>query len=74
VLGAVAGLYLLDGVQLFFLAWVGPHGALELPAIVFAGAAGLVAGHALWLPGRLSRGAALRRALPSLWAMLLGAR
>ncbi len=73
VLGAVAGLYLLDGVQLFFLAWVGPHGALELPAIVFAGAAGLVAGHALWLPGRLSRGAALRRALPSLWAMLLGA-
>jgi stage II sporulation SpoM-like protein len=52
---------------------VGPHGALELPAIVFAGAAGLVAGQALWLPGRLSRGAALRRALPSLWAMLLGA-
>jgi uncharacterized membrane protein SpoIIM required for sporulation len=72
VLGAVAGMYVVDGVQLFFLAWVGPHGALELPAIVFAGAAGLVAGRALWMPGPLSRGAALRRALPTLWTMLLG--
>ncbi len=72
VLGAVAGMYLLDGVQLFFVAWVGPHGALELPAIVFAGAAGLVAGRALWMPGPLTRGASLRRALPTLWTMLLG--
>ena len=72
VLGAVAGMYLVDGVQLFFVAWVGPHGALELPAIVFAGAAGLVAGRALWMPGPLSRPAAVRRALPTLWAMLLG--
>lgn len=72
VLGAVAGMYLLDGVQLFFVAWVGPHGALELPAIVFAGAAGLVAGRALWMPGPLSRAAALRQAMPTLWTMLLG--
>lgn len=72
LLGAVAGTYLLDGVQLFFVAWVGPHGALELPAIVFAGAAGLVVGRALWMPGALSRGAALRGALPTVWTMLLG--
>lgn len=72
ILGAVAGMYLLDGVEVFFLAWVGPHGALELPAIVFAGAAGLVAGRALLLPGELSRAAALRRAFPEVWRMLLG--
>ena len=41
ILGAVAGMYWLDGVQGFFFAWVGPHGALEIPAIVFGGAAGL---------------------------------
>ena len=72
ILGGVAAMYLLDGVHIFFLAWVGPHGALELPAIVFAGAAGLRAGRALYLPGELSRAAALRQAMPSLWRMLLG--
>lgn len=72
ILGAVAALYVLDGVEIFFLAWVGPHGALELPAIVFAGAAGLVAGRALYLPGNLTRQASLRRALPSIVRLLLG--
>lgn len=72
ILGAVATLYVLDDVSLFFFAWVGPHGALELPAIVFGGAAGLVAGRALLMPGNLSRGASLRRVLPSLWRMIIG--
>ncbi|HEX9185608.1 MAG TPA: stage II sporulation protein M [Vicinamibacteria bacterium] len=71
LLGAVAASYFADGVSAFFLAWVGPHGALELPAIVFGGAAGLRLGRALLLPGDLSTGAALRRALPSVWRMLL---
>lgn len=71
ILGAVAATYLLDGVTVFFLAWVGPHGALELPAIVLAGAAGLVAGRALLLPGELSRGASLRRAFPAVWRMMV---
>jgi uncharacterized membrane protein SpoIIM required for sporulation len=70
-LGAVAAMYLLDGVQVFFLAWVGPHGALEIPAIVFGGAAGLRLGHALLFPGEKSTGAAVRRAFPSVWRMLL---
>jgi uncharacterized membrane protein SpoIIM required for sporulation len=70
ILGAVAALYFLDGVQGFFFAWVGPHGALELPAIVFGGAAGLRLGRALWLPGDQSEAAALREALPGVARML----
>lgn len=72
LLGAVATTYLLDGVSVFFFAWVGPHGALELPSIAFAGAAGLVAGRALFFPGDLSRAAALRRAMPRVWRMMVG--
>jgi uncharacterized membrane protein SpoIIM required for sporulation len=72
LLGAVAATYLMDGVSTFFFAWVGPHGALELPSIVFAGAAGLVAGRALFFPGELSRGASLRRAFPRVWRMMVG--
>ncbi|MEM8962099.1 MAG: stage II sporulation protein M [Acidobacteriota bacterium] len=72
VLGAVAATYLLDGVGIFFIAWVGPHGALELPAIVFAGAAGIRLGNALLLPGDLSRAESLRQAFPSVWTILWG--
>jgi uncharacterized membrane protein SpoIIM required for sporulation len=71
LLGAVAASYLRDGVSLFFVAWVGPHGALELPAIVFGAAAGFRLGLALLVPGPLSTGAAVRRALPSVWRMLV---
>jgi uncharacterized membrane protein SpoIIM required for sporulation len=71
ILGALAGLYFLDGVTTFFLAWVGPHGALELPAIVFGGAAGLRAGRALIAPGVHSQASALRAAFPSVWRMML---
>ena len=72
ILGAIAGLYWLDGVHGFFFAWVGPHGALELPAIAFGTAAGLRLGRALWLPGEQSEGAALREALPNVARMLGG--
>lgn len=73
ILGAVGTLYVLDDVSVFFFAWVGPHGALELPAIVFGGAAGLLIGRALLMPGDLSRAAALRRVLPSVWRIVIGA-
>jgi uncharacterized membrane protein SpoIIM required for sporulation len=73
LLGAVAAMYLLDGVHLFFLAWVGPHGALEIPAILFSGAAGLKIGAALWLPGDQTRASALRAAFPSVWRMMVTA-
>jgi uncharacterized membrane protein SpoIIM required for sporulation len=72
ILGAVAAQYVMDGVTTFFLAWVGPHGALELPAIIFSGAAGIKAGRALLLPGNLSVAASVRRAFPDLRRMLLG--
>jgi uncharacterized membrane protein SpoIIM required for sporulation len=73
ILGAVGTMYVLDDVSVFFFAWVGPHGALELPAIIFGGAAGLVVGRALLMPGDLSRGASLRRVLPNVWRMIIGA-
>jgi uncharacterized membrane protein SpoIIM required for sporulation len=73
ILGAVGTLYVLDDVSVFFFAWVGPHGALELPAIIFGGAAGLVVGRALLMPGDLTRGASLRRVLPAVWRMMIGA-
>ena len=72
ILGAVAAMYMLDGVPLFFFAWVGPHGALELPSIVFGGAGGLIAGRALLMPGDLSRAASLRRVLPAVWRIMIG--
>src|ERR1044071_9891269 len=72
ILGAIATMYVLDGVTTFFVAWVGPHGALELPSIIFGAAAGLLAGRALLMPGNLTRAAAVRRELPSVWRMMIG--
>jgi uncharacterized membrane protein SpoIIM required for sporulation len=72
ILGALGAQFVQDGVTTFFLAWVGPHGVLELPAIIFSGAAGIKAGRALLLPGDLSVAASLRRAFPDLRRMLLG--
>lgn len=70
ILGVVAAQYLADGAGTFFVAWVGPHGALELPSIVFAGAAGLLAGKALLMPGDRGRASALRDAFPAVFRML----
>ena len=42
MLGSLAALYVLDGQGKFFIAWVGPHGSIELPCVMFAGAAGLM--------------------------------
>lgn len=72
LLGALASQFVQEGVTTFFFAWVGPHGALELPAIIFSGAAGIKAGRALLLPGNLSVASSLRRAFPDLRRMLLG--
>src|SRR4029078_170349 len=69
-LGAVAAMYALDGVTGFFFAWVGPHGGLEIPAIVFGAAAALVTGRAMLAPGDRTRGAALRESFPDAWRMM----
>lgn len=48
MLGSIAQRYFDDGVFEFFIAWVGPHGAIELPCIIFACTAGLMLARAQW--------------------------
>jgi len=47
ILGAVALDYVLAGETTFLLGWLLPHGAVEIPAIILAGQAGLVLAGAL---------------------------
>lgn len=61
-IGAVAGHLSGIGYNATFWSFVIGHGAFELTAITFAGAAGLILGRALLVPGRLSRAEALRLA------------
>lgn len=42
MIGSLAALYFADGVGKFFMAWVGPHGSIEIPCVVIAGTAGLM--------------------------------
>lgn len=58
-LGGVFGLYASKGILSLLVAFVAPHGVLELSAICFAGGGGLLIAAALLLPGRRTR----RRAL-----------
>lgn len=66
-LGGVFGLYASKGILPLLVAFVAPHGVLELSAICIAGGGGLLIAGALLLPGRRSRKRALvengRRAL-----------
>ena len=57
--GAVFGLYGSKGIALLLLAFVAPHGVLELTAICIAGGAGFLLAAALLIPGDRTR----RRAL-----------
>ncbi len=59
-LGAVAGHLTQIGYGRVFWGFVAGHSAPELLGVVLSGAAGLMIGHALVAPGRLSRMAALR--------------
>jgi uncharacterized membrane protein SpoIIM required for sporulation len=47
ILGAVAVDYVLAGESAFLLGWLLPHGAIEIPAILLAGQAGIVLAGAL---------------------------
>lgn len=58
-LGGVLGLYQSKGILRLILAFVAPHGVLELSAICIAGGGGLLLGSALLLPGALTRREAL---------------
>ncbi len=58
-IGAMFGLYVSKGIGSLLLAFVAPHGVLELTAITFAGAAGLIIGAAILIPGERTRRKAL---------------
>lgn len=58
-LGALAMQYHEAGQDLFFWAWILPHGIPELTSIFIAGAAGLVLARGLLVPGRRRRRDAL---------------
>jgi len=47
ILGGVALDYILAGESVFLAGWLLPHGSIEIPAILIAGQAGLVLGHAM---------------------------
>jgi uncharacterized membrane protein SpoIIM required for sporulation len=59
-LGGVFGLYTSKGIGSLLLAFVAPHGVLELTAICIAGGAGFLLAAALLIPGDRPRGEALR--------------
>ncbi len=59
-LGTVLGLYANEGLLGVILAFVFPHGFMELTAICLAGGAGLWLGSAVLVPGRRTRLAALQ--------------
>lgn len=71
--GSTAGYLTWRGFGANFYSFVITHGAFELTGIVLSGAAGLILGHALLVPGRRSRLAALglaaRRAIVIVYGM-----
>lgn len=71
-IGAIAGHLIRIGYDETFLGFVVGHGAFELTAITFAGAAGLQLGGALLMPGPRSRRAALRSAARGCVGLLAG--
>jgi uncharacterized membrane protein SpoIIM required for sporulation len=73
LLGVLAAVFSRAGESLYFWSLIIPHGSLELPAIVLAGASGLVLARALVSPGDLPRMVALRAASPAAVRIVLGA-
>jgi uncharacterized membrane protein SpoIIM required for sporulation/uncharacterized RDD family membrane protein YckC len=59
-IGGVFGLYASKGIGTLLLAFVAPHGVLELTAICIAGGAGFLLAAAILVPGERTRGEALR--------------
>ncbi|MBD2595519.1 stage II sporulation protein M [Nostoc spongiaeforme FACHB-130] len=60
LIGAVGTLVGQNNLAYPFWAFVFPHGALELPAIFFAGGAGILLARAILFPGKYRRGDALK--------------
>lgn len=74
ILGAVAFDYIHAGQAAFLFGWLLPHGAIEIPAILVGGQAGLLLASALigWR-SRETRRMRLRQVLPDLMTLVFGA-
>jgi len=72
LLGALAGVFAKSGANIYFWSMILPHGSLELPAIILAGASGLTMARALISPGDLPRMSSLRAASPDAVRLVLG--
>ena len=72
MLGSLAALYVQDGVLEFFIAWVGPHGAIELPCILFGSTAGLMIARAQFRRDLGSTASQVRALRPTLVSILVG--
>ncbi|HEX7476367.1 MAG TPA: stage II sporulation protein M [Polyangiales bacterium] len=71
-LGALAMQYHGAHLDLFFWAWILPHGVAELTEVCIAGGAGLIVARGLWLPDRRSRRDALVREAKTAACLVLG--
>lgn len=73
LVGAVCADFVLAGETAFLAGWLLPHGSIELPAIVLAGQAGLLLGHAMIGWGdRRPRTARLASVAPDLLTLIGG--
>ncbi|MBG85311.1 MAG: hypothetical protein CMO80_00210 [Verrucomicrobiales bacterium] len=73
IMGGIVFDYINSGETEFLLAWLLPHGSIEIPAILLAGQAGLVLGGAIIGWGdRVSLRARLRRIAPDLVTLIAG--
>jgi uncharacterized membrane protein SpoIIM required for sporulation len=61
MLGAFSALFVSRGLEVPFLAWILPHAVPEIGAIILCGGAGLMLGHRVLNPGRMSRKDALKQ-------------
>jgi uncharacterized membrane protein SpoIIM required for sporulation len=72
MLGSLAALYLADGEMTFFIAWIGPHGVIELPCVLMAGGAGLMLARAQWRRDQGSTRSQIRAIRPALIDLMVG--
>lgn len=73
ILGGVCADFLLDGQRIFLVGWLLPHGAIEIPAILLAGQAGMILAWAM-LDRRQgkSMGVRLGKVLPDVSTIIVG--
>jgi uncharacterized membrane protein SpoIIM required for sporulation len=72
MLGVVGAACAVAGMSVPLWSFVAPHGALELPAIILAGGAGLRLGQGVLFPGFLPRRASIARAGAEAVTLVIG--